>query len=659
MELLVLGVLVSRSACALSFTSLSPQILNKIEPYQISTDCHENYICRESNYFRLDTSAFSQQKNPNFKETKCIIDELYVTLGDQFANPSLPSLYRLGFRISSLACLESLKIKIFEVSPGTGSLSPFQQEESLYEEERRINDQKRKFYVRQYSFHGLVNGQTYSIDRLYVFTDLVEEELPDSGYFGYSFEIDGAVVKGPFIFESKVADYLNGKTQNLEIISFGDHDAQQFGSVTINALNSEDAMDLILLLGDYAYETYDDNGEKGRLYFNELEPVLASQPVLLIPGNHEWFDQFAFFYAKMSFPGDPYLGDAFLFTDVDKDYSFGPDLINSNMSQDLKDRDSHHSYHVLLRDIMIVAVNMEVVLQKSIYFAGFIDRLNGLFDKYNRMSHKIFASHRPLFCSQVKLFKKDCIANYFVLAPLVELLNHFEFNLFMMAHVHYYERMIPLQNFVPIYKTLTRSSQRSILSLASQNTFQNTQMVTSTAIISGSAGCDHYFMKNNIIDIEYLLFNKQKTPGFTSLSFYMSRDVPLVLVRFIPSSSHSNLIPITLRADVPGVFEHHSPLDSVIVLGISFELSRESKWLLYLLLVVTVLMMMGLFYLCRNKFRKSRTKHTERLRLANNYDEVETNAQTSMMDDDQSKTSFTRKNYPLKQEPFQPDLIRN
>lgn len=638
-ELLLLALVVSGSNCTLPFTSLPREMLQKMSPYRLSDDCFNDHICRESHYFRLEEPVFPQQTGSDSSNQVCEIDELYVTLGDKFLNKQSPSLYRLGFRVSSLDCLAGLEIKIFEVSAESGKLSRFQQEESLYEEERRIDDQKRQFYMRHYSFHGVFKGQAYDIDRFYVFTDLFEEQLPDPGYFGYSFEMNSIDIKGPFIFESKVTDYLYGRTENLEVISFGDHDLGKNGSVTVNELNSEDAVDLYLLLGDYAYDIHDENGEKGRLYFNEMEPTFASQPVLMIAGNHEYFDYFAFFYAKLTFPGDPYLGDAFLFTGPDKDYSFGPDLISENMQQDLNARDSGHSYHVIIRDIFILTVNMDLILSQNILFTGFIERLSRELEELSEFNHKLFVTHRPLYCSQVGLFTRDCIANNFFLEPLNELLNYHDFNLFMMAHVHCYERMIPLMKFTPIYKMLIERPQRSILSLAPQNTFRNTRVVTSVSVISGSAGSDHLFDHHDVTEIEYLMFTRQTTPGFNSLSFYTLNGVPLVLVRFIPSSSHPNLLPVTLRRDVPGVFEHHSPLDAVIVLGVSSELRQDSKLLLFLLCLTSVLILTGLLYFCRNRHKKSKKEQSQRIQLPNNYDEVNGNVRTSMMDDDQSKNS--------------------
>ena len=588
--------------------------------YKIPSKCHQNYICRESHYFRL------KPEKPK-KNVPCQIDEIYITLGEKFINSDSPSLYRLSFRISSLDCLSKLKIKISEVSLESGDLKAFQQEESLYEEEQRLNVAKRDFYVRHYQFKGSVNGQFYEMDKLYVFTEFTQEQLPDPGFFAYKFQIEDSIIKGPFTFESKIFDYLEGTTENLEIISFGDHDAQEQGGITINALNVEDSVDLYLLLGDYAYEIYDDNGEKGREYFLEMEPILARQPILFIAGNHEWFDEYALFYSKMTFPGDPYLGKQFLFEGEQKDYSFGPDLIRKNLGIDLKERNSHHSYFVKIRDIFILSVNMDILLSQTVFFPKYIMRMHKILGHFSEFNHKIFTSHRPLYCSQVDLFSKDCIANSYVLSPLTDILNFHNFNLIVMAHIHHYERLIPLENFLPKYRQLP---SKSIFKQASQNMFKSSPIVPSTTVISGSAGCAHAFINFPAKDIEFLMFMKQKTPGFSSFSFYKENRNPFVLVRYISSSTHQSKIPVLLRAGVPSVFEFHTPLDSVRVRG-ALQFKRDSSGtLIYFFLLGFVILAIVLVYFSQRKFKSSGKK---RRIVKSKYSSMKMNFPDSIMEE--------------------------
>lgn len=602
--------------------------------YSISSDCFHSYVCRESHVFRMAPSDISEHTAPE-PEDPCLVEEVYITLGDRFADPTSSSLFRLAFRISSKQCLSQLELKFFAVSPTTGELSAFQKEESLYEEEQRVNSESRKFYLRHYRFEGVVQGQNYKMDNLYVFTDIEKEDLPDPGFFAYSFSVKDLVVKGPFVFESKVVDYLEGREDHLEVVTFGDHDSQEQGTFTINALNAEDAVDLYLLLGDYAYETFDDNGEKGRLYFSEMEPILARQPVLMIAGNHEWFDEFAFFYSKMTFPGDPYLGDSFLFTDPDRDYSFTSDMIRSNLPKDVVERSSPHSYHLTIRDIFILSVNVDLLLSQEILFARYLARLNLLLESTTKMRHKIFTSHRPIYCSQVQLFVKDCLFNYYILQPLNALLMHFDFNLVLMAHLHHYERLIPLEDFRPAYLHLPESPRKSLLTRASANPLASLPPVSSTTIVSGSAGCAHLFIKFERLDIEYLIFQRQVTPGFVSLSFYTQRESPLVLARFIPSTFPANRVPMQVKGGVPAVFEYHSPLDWVLVSGLGPAEDSRSTEIVFLILAGFLVIAVLLVFLSRRRFQSPRKKKMERLRhMKSQYSTMSSIKPPSLMEDE-------------------------
>ena len=71
------------------------------------------------------------------------------------------------------------------------------------------------------------------------------------------------MLAGPFFFESKVAD---NNLNNYRFVTFGDHDLD-VGIATLDRLKHE-KYDMIILLGDYAYDIEEDNGQKGDYYFS-------------------------------------------------------------------------------------------------------------------------------------------------------------------------------------------------------------------------------------------------------------------------------------------------------------------------------------------------------------------------------------------------------
>lgn len=45
--------------------------------------------------------------------------------------------------------------------------------------------------------------------------------------------------------------------------------------------------DLVLHLGDFAYDLHDDNGRMGDQFMRQIEPIAAYVPYQVLPGNHD------------------------------------------------------------------------------------------------------------------------------------------------------------------------------------------------------------------------------------------------------------------------------------------------------------------------------------------------------------------------------------
>ena len=49
-------------------------------------------------------------------------------------------------------------------------------------------------------------------------------------------------------------------------------------------------MDLLIILGDLAYDIHDNFGLKGDQYFEKMQPIITKVPTLFIHGNHDMID---------------------------------------------------------------------------------------------------------------------------------------------------------------------------------------------------------------------------------------------------------------------------------------------------------------------------------------------------------------------------------
>lgn len=67
----------------------------------------------------------------------------------------------------------------------------------------------------------------------------------------------------------------------------------EVGSGLVDYLKHKE-YDLLILLGDYAYDMNDNNGKEGDDYFDQMEDILTKQPSIMVPGNHDFVDNFQF-----------------------------------------------------------------------------------------------------------------------------------------------------------------------------------------------------------------------------------------------------------------------------------------------------------------------------------------------------------------------------
>jgi predicted phosphodiesterase len=97
----------------------------------------------------------------------------------------------------------------------------------------------------------------------------------------------------------------------LRICIFGDTGYHQgFALPYVQELASRDAIDLIIHLGDLAYDLHSDKGARGDAFLRQIEPIAAYVPFLTVAGNHEEDGaNYTNYVNRFNMPNDPF-GDS-------------------------------------------------------------------------------------------------------------------------------------------------------------------------------------------------------------------------------------------------------------------------------------------------------------------------------------------------------------
>ncbi|XP_051578848.1 acid phosphatase type 7 isoform X5 [Myxocyprinus asiaticus] len=61
--------------------------------------------------------------------------------------------------------------------------------------------------------------------------------------------------------------------------------------------------DVILHIGDFAYDMHEDNGKIGDEFMRQIQSIAAYTPYMTCPGNHEWAYNFSHYRNRFSMPG--------------------------------------------------------------------------------------------------------------------------------------------------------------------------------------------------------------------------------------------------------------------------------------------------------------------------------------------------------------------
>jgi len=194
--------------------------------------------------------------------------------------------------------------------------------------------------------------------------------------------------------------------------------------------------DVILHVGDFAYDFEDDNARVGDSFMNDIQSIAAQVPYMTCPGNHEAEDN----------------GNNYDFANYENRFSIMP-YIQSNSSNVL-----WHSFDV--GQTHFVAIDTEAYFFQNFNIQYHYEWLENDLKKANKnraiTPWIIVFGHRPLYCTTSPGDIDDCgkkatllrdgymFPDGYLRFGLEELLYKYGVDLFLCGHEHSYERIWPV-----------------------------------------------------------------------------------------------------------------------------------------------------------------------------------------------------------------------
>ncbi|XP_050990017.1 acid phosphatase type 7 [Labeo rohita] len=216
--------------------------------------------------------------------------------------------------------------------------------------------------------------------------------------------------------------------------------------------------DVILHIGDFAYDMHEDNGRIGDEFMRQIQSIAAYTPYMTCPGNHEWAYNFSHYKSRFSMPGHT--------ENLWYSWNVGPAHIISFSTE---------VYFYL-------EYGLDLLFRQYEWLQADLQEANRPENRAQR-PWIITMGHRPMYCSNddgddcthfqsyVRLGRNDTIP---VAPGLEDLFYQHGVDLELWAHEHTYERLWPVYD----YKVFNGSSEEPYVNPKAP-----------VHIITGSAGC--------------------------------------------------------------------------------------------------------------------------------------------------------------------------
>lgn len=185
---------------------------------------------------------------------------------------------------------------------------------------------------------------------------------------------------------------------------------------------AEDKYDMILHVGDFAYDMNEEEGRVGDRFMNMIEPIAARVPYMTCPGNHESAYNFTHYSHRFTMPGE----ESNLY------YSFDVGPI--------------HFVSISTEVYYFTQYGLKLISNQYEWLKKDLAKANSAANRKSRPWIILFG-HRPMYCSNSNDI--DCSLEYtrkglLGLYGLEPLLKEFGVDLVIWAHEHSYERTWPL-----------------------------------------------------------------------------------------------------------------------------------------------------------------------------------------------------------------------
>eukprot|EP01016_Furgasonia_blochmanni_P043142 TRINITY_DN5814_c0_g1_i6.p1 TRINITY_DN5814_c0_g1~~TRINITY_DN5814_c0_g1_i6.p1 ORF type:complete len:394 (+),score=13.93 TRINITY_DN5814_c0_g1_i6:591-1772(+) len=314
--------------------------------------------------------------------------------------------------------------------------------------------------------------------------------------------------------------------------------------------NANEDIAAVLHGGDLVYEIYEENGEKARRYFNRVQGFASRVPYIITPGNHEDYDNYSSLVARMRTP--------------------------------LWEKTQSHYFSYNMGNAHFVMINLDLYLDNKELQGNFEKWVKNDLEEANKESERklrpwvIVVSHRPIFCSDDA---SDCEKNQDRFGWLSRMLQDNKVDLFLTAHMHNYERMLP------VHANKTQKFERR----EGDDHYRYIINPTATVhVIEGDAGTDETDSTKNYFKREWSVV-KDFTEGYGLVTIYNSTH--LRYERF--------------QSDSDTLFDYF-----YILKNASFQISEgdSSQWALWGLAIGVVIIILSLLVYSMVRKRQEEAK---------------------------------------------------
>ncbi|CAD5205997.1 unnamed protein product [Bursaphelenchus okinawaensis] len=312
---------------------------------------------------------------------------------------------------------------------------------------------------------GRTHNFKFDVITRYIHNAIMVDLLPNTTYY-YQVGGDGVWSK-TYTFKTLPFDKTD---YSLRICIFGDLGVENGISLEYLAEAAQNnEFDLIIDVGDFAYDLHTNDGQIGDIFMNQMEPIASKVPFMVVAGNHEDDGKnFSHYVNRFNMPNDPF-GDSQVYS-----FNAGP--------------------------IHFVAISTEYYGFFYEYGPQSVIRqyfwLENHLKEYQRTLRQerpwlITFQHRPFYCSNSNNFECHSFENTLItkgyqdMPGLEKLFIENGVDMGFWGHQHSYERFFPI-------------SYRRVYNLT-ENPYHNAP--APTYVITGAAGCHTkhaYFDQNPV-----------------------------------------------------------------------------------------------------------------------------------------------------------------